>query len=468
MKTNAQIVPRILLTALLLAYFLIPFRLPVIGFTPHGLLLLCAMLYYVFTDVRRSDMRQYWPFAMLLVSLGISFIWASGGAEIGTVRAVGFGVTAAFLVSRYLPGDSSIRVLQLLGWIVAGSSVVVTGLYVAATFGAPVAVFDPFTVFGVSGYHSGLFFLVAIPIVWFVSARIGMGTPFLLLLPLWMALMISGFRGLWVGALAAVLMFGLASKRIWQTAAACGIAVVALTLTMFLTERYLGQLNRAELLRAQPPTTSEVLRPEAPKPVAATPLVDDRSPEQREQQQRGNKFAPASDLSAPTLAAANLAAKTRGTSGLVKVVEELSTSGRLGYWLAGFRMWSMSPILGVGPGNFAANSEAFYVGSGAHRDAEKAFDAHNMFVATLAELGVVGFASLVTLVVIPGRRWFRCLGEQPTQRDWLSLVGAVFVGLTVVGMTWDIHMQRLWWIGLGLLWAATLPRELSADAEDTR
>ena len=419
-------IQRALLTALPITYFLVPTRLPRVEWSPHGVLLLAALGVYALTGVRTLRASESWPFLLMPIAVAASWASAGGRADIGTVRAIVFGVAAAFLISQYLRRRDAIRALVVLGCIVVLVSLGMSGLYVSAALGAGIRHFDPFAaVFGQSSYHSALFLLISIPAMIFLAAS-GRILPLVLLIPLWIALIISGLRGVWTGALVAMLSFGIASGRSRQTAAALGIAALSFLLMTSLTARYLNNLNR----------------------------VHDTPAEQ---------FAPESESSAATLAAANLAAKTSPESGLDKLSEELTTSGRLGYWMTGVRMWAAFPVFGVGPGNFARTSEAYSVHAGQRRDAEKGFDAHNMFVSILAELGIVGFAMLGALVAIPAYRWCRSWRADRLDRDALALVGAVFAGLTVVGLTWDIHMQRIWWIALGLVWAST-----TSDAHPAR
>ena len=431
---NAGGVQRVILTTLLITYFLIPTTLPWVGWSPHGFVLLCALAWYAATDLKECSLEKSWPFLLVPLAVGASWLGVRGDADNGMVRSVLFGTSIAFLISQYLRGEDGIRAVVLLSWTVVAAAVLMSGLFVGAVLGAGVTQFDPFAAaFGQSSYHSALFFMVAIPAILFIAVRTGTVMLFLVLFPLWTALILSGMRGVWLGAVGAVVIFGVASKHFWQTAITMGIAVLAFASMTALTEQYLGGLNDMEAAR--------VGASHSGWPVGR------------------NEFGPPGDLTAATIAASNLAAKTRSGAGLDKVFEELTTSGRLGYWLAGVRMWATAPILGVGPGNFSRNSEHYSRHVGPRRDSEKSFDAHNMFVSVLAELGLVGFGAVALLMAIPVDRWCRRWRQEPPKREALALVGAVFVGLTVVGLTWDIHMQRIWWIGLGLMWAATVPQE---------
>ncbi len=406
-----------LLTALVVTSFLMPFRLPLLGITLHGLLLLIAIVHYAVTDARPSQLRQDWPLAAILGAMGLSWIWAHGAADTNMIRAVGFGVLTAFLIGRYLDGTAGLRAVRLLTWCVVLTAMMTAGLYAAAMLGAKVTQFDPFRLVGQSSYHSAMYFLVALPGVLHLSLPDGRRGFLLLLFPLWAALIITGIRGMWVGALAAILIFGFVSRRITETGFALAAAVLTFVILTASTETYLER-------------------------------VDDRT------------LVSTGQASAMTLAAASLSAKTRATQGGQKFSEELTSAGRLGYWIAGVRMWLSSPIFGVGPGNFAARSEAFSPKGGPRRDAETTFDAHNMFISVLAEFGVLGFGALLAAMFIPVNSGRAFLRQPWTSREALALMGGVFVGLTVAGFTWDIHVQRVWWISLGLLWAITVHARL--------
>lgn len=407
---NATRVQRLLLTTLCVTYFLAPTTLPWVGWSPHGLILLLAGFWYVATDLRRFALRRSWPFVGLALALAASWISARGDADIGIVRAVGFGAFTAFLISEYLPGTYGVRLLVVLSFIVAAVSVFMSGLFAAALSGLSVTGFDPFAaLFGQSSYHSALFGVVAVPVVALLGTRPGHQYFLLMLFPLWMVIVLGGLRGMWVGAAVALFAFLIVSRRPWRAPVAVTIAAIAFVLGA----------------------------------VSIQQPLDPRSPNR--------------DGDSVALATAGLAAKATGSTGAAKLYEELTTTGRVGYWLAGLRMWVESPVFGVGPGNFARNSPSYFVHSGVRRDAETEFDAHNMFVSLLAELGVLGFSMLIASIAVPAHRWYRCLRNDPQRRDALALGGAIFAGLTAVGLTWDIHMQRMWWISLGLFSAVTLP-----------
>ena len=66
---------------------------------------------------------------------------------------------------------------------------------------------------------------------------------------------------------------------------------------------------------------------------------------------------------------------------------------RLAHWVAAERMLAAAPLLGVGPGNYAAAYPAYRL----PRWEEPLGHAHNIYLNVLAETGIVGFAAFVVL-----------------------------------------------------------------------
>lgn len=69
---------------------------------------------------------------------------------------------------------------------------------------------------------------------------------------------------------------------------------------------------------------------------------------------------------------------------------------RMAQWQAGWRMWQSSPLVGIGPGNYSAAYPSFFVG----RWSELQGHAHNYYIHTLAESGVVGLALYLALMAV--------------------------------------------------------------------
>jgi O-antigen ligase len=73
---------------------------------------------------------------------------------------------------------------------------------------------------------------------------------------------------------------------------------------------------------------------------------------------------------------------------------DFSTVERIAHWVAGLRMFAAHPILGVGAGNYSAAYSRF-----ACADWPTPLGhAHNYYINTAAELGVIGLAAFLALV----------------------------------------------------------------------
>lgn len=73
--------------------------------------------------------------------------------------------------------------------------------------------------------------------------------------------------------------------------------------------------------------------------------------------------------------------------------ENFAVVERIAHWVAAQRMWEMAPWLGVGPGNYAA----VYPLVRLPRWEEALGHAHNIYLNTLAESGLLGFAAFLLL-----------------------------------------------------------------------
>ena len=99
---------------------------------------------------------------------------------------------------------------------------------------------------------------------------------------------------------------------------------------------------------------------------------------------------------------------------------------RPGYWLASLRMFAARPVLGQGPGTWAAERAPFttpgdldfYIPHG-----------HNVFLQTMAELGIVGVLASVVVVVVVGRLVARSLSGTAEQRApaWAAIAAVAYL-----------------------------------------
>jgi O-antigen ligase/tetratricopeptide (TPR) repeat protein len=112
---------------------------------------------------------------------------------------------------------------------------------------------------------------------------------------------------------------------------------------------------------------------------------------------------------------------TRAAS--VANLSDYAIRGRLSFWRAGLEIFEGHPLLGTGAGTFASMHPAY------QRDVRYyARDAHNLYIQTLAELGVVGLAALVTLLGSVGNMWRRALRTAQGREEY-PLIAGVGVGL---------------------------------------
>jgi O-antigen ligase len=145
--------------------------------------------------------------------------------------------------------------------------------------------------------------------------------------------------------------------------------------------------------------------------------------------------------------------------------EQDRLSGRMDIWRVALAMAGDRPIEGA---SFGAFSDTFYrymltadvdpYFARAHSRGNRA--AHNIYVGTLAELGVVGVLLLGAALFAHGRalwrtrvRALRC-GDEATARLALALIG-VFASVLIFGATLDLLASKSTWIWLATMEAIT-------------
>lgn len=134
--------------------------------------------------------------------------------------------------------------------------------------------------------------------------------------------------------------------------------------------------------------------------------------------------------------------------------ENFAVIERLAHWVAALRMWESAPWLGVGPGNF----NTVYPTVNLPRWDEPLGHAHNIYLNTLAESGLIGFTAYLCLwLVVIGWLWRQRRIALGQQADWTvaltigvlgvvghSLVHNVFDNLFVQGN----YLQLAFWLAL--------------------
>jgi O-antigen ligase len=115
--------------------------------------------------------------------------------------------------------------------------------------------------------------------------------------------------------------------------------------------------------------------------------------------------------------------------GILSRFQDGGDGGRLVYYSVALRMFADAPVLGLGPGTWAARRIAYT------EPGELDFyipHAHNVYLHTAAELGVVGL--LVGAIILACVGWLilrAALGEDPARRRWAWAAGfgLVYLGL---------------------------------------
>jgi O-antigen ligase len=133
-----------------------------------------------------------------------------------------------------------------------------------------------------------------------------------------------------------------------------------------------------------------------------------------------------------------------------------SLVGRESENLAGVRMWTDHPLVGVGPDNFEVHYLAYSQKIGIDQRPERR-GAHNLYLESLAETGVLGTAAFLAVI------WLALTGAWRARSrlvDGDALLGeGLFVALSaflLCALTLNSAYARYQWIFLGLGLAAGL------------
>lgn len=143
-----------------------------------------------------------------------------------------------------------------------------------------------------------------------------------------------------------------------------------------------------------------------------------------------------------------------------RVLEVDGGTGRTDIWTIGWRMVEDEPIVGVGAGNFQVSSANYLLEPGAIARDEYILDtpkvAHNVYLEVLAELGIVGLALFLAIVVfslacaIRAARAFEASGERSMELIARSGAIALVVLLAADFFISDQFAKQLWLLlGLG-------------------
>jgi len=113
-----------------------------------------------------------------------------------------------------------------------------------------------------------------------------------------------------------------------------------------------------------------------------------------------------------------------------------STGARLSMWHDAVLMWKSAPMLGSGLGDFMVDSEQ-YIKDGISRPRKLYGHAHNIYLDTLANTGLIGLVILVfALFVFPFYLFFKHFNKVGGEDEFIPLAGMLFIlSFAVFGLT---------------------------------
>ncbi len=287
--------------------------------------------------------------------------------------------------------------------------------------------FEGYLLFRPVGYANALGVLTAIGVLLalglVVHGRPGLRTVCTAaLVPLLAALQLTSSRGAWFALAVAMAVFLAAERERWRLLAAlvavapAAIASILLTRNAHLqaqTPRF--QAHSAARLGLILLLLTGVTALLVPRALALSrPLLSRRS-----------KITLAALLTVVALGGAALGVRANERS----VPIDLSPGKRDAYWHVAWNEWKTNPLLGTGAGTFVHYWQAQKGSTGAR-------DAHNLYLETLAELGVPGLCLLLGCLVFPLVAATRA-GHEPLAPAALA---AYLAYLVHASLDWDWEM----------------------------
>ena len=137
-----------------------------------------------------------------------------------------------------------------------------------------------------------------------------------------------------------------------------------------------------------------------------------------------------------------------------RVMEADGGSGRTDIWTVGWRMVQDQPVVGVGAGNFQVSSIHYLLAPGEIRFDEYIVDqpatTHNSYLQVLAELGIVGLAMFILLLLAgiiaaaSAIRLFRRLDDEEGALMAASVLVAIFALLAGYFFLSEQYSKHLW------------------------
>ncbi len=150
-----------------------------------------------------------------------------------------------------------------------------------------------------------------------------------------------------------------------------------------------------------------------------------------------------------------------------------SGSGRWQFWTASINQWEKHPLLGNGAGSY----EAWWTKHMPATYTQPAKDAHSLYIESLGELGIPGFALTLSLALagigIGVRRSLRSSGERRVALATLTAVFAAFSIAAGIDWMWELTVVAgLGIVALALLSSAAVtapsPPQLVDDTSEQR
>jgi O-antigen ligase len=149
-----------------------------------------------------------------------------------------------------------------------------------------------------------------------------------------------------------------------------------------------------------------------------------------------------------------IGALSEGSSASASFRDNNSLRGRTSEYLAALRMWTDHPLLGVGPDNFEMHYQTYSAQIGIDPRAE-ARSAHNLYLESFAELGLIGGVAFLSVAWLALRGAWRARARLPGRDALLGEGLAVALGTFLIcAATLHSSYARYQWIFLGLGLAA--------------
>jgi O-antigen ligase len=146
--------------------------------------------------------------------------------------------------------------------------------------------------------------------------------------------------------------------------------------------------------------------------------------------------------------------------GIPATTDTWSVLERMAHWKAGWDMGLDHPILGVGPGNFDAAYPRYYALGWSAVFSTPLGHAHNYYINTFAETGLLGITAFIALLVAVFRRLLRTLAalRAGTPPLTLTLSQALALGATGALVTFCTHnlFDNMFVHGIGLQFGVIL------------